>query len=143
MVSKISFTVIAGFCSFNFATHLKSRPFPLKSTRGRYVPRFGPVPGVKHLLLPLVNAQLRHHPAFQGGGRKRTLFNLSLRYQLTRGLQIDCLFGVTSVPWARCCLSLSTGLGTMAQGIYRKGSLWTSVFPAVEKTLKILPPHSQ
>lgn len=46
VVSKIPFTSgILGFgefCFCSFVAHLKTIPFPFKSTRGRYDPCFGP-----------------------------------------------------------------------------------------------------
>lgn len=92
MVSKSPFTSgILGFCEFcfcSFVTHLKTIPFPFKSTRGRCDSCFGPAPGLRDLITKLrvqKEESLTQSLPFMGGRWKKTLFKVSLRSSVDKG----------------------------------------------------------
>lgn len=96
VVSKIPFTSgILGFgefCFCSFVAHLKTIPFPFKSTRGRYDPCFGPAaPPPTPPPLPSLRPD---HPKIQclpfvGERWERTLFKLFLRATVRQGIFIS------------------------------------------------------
>lgn len=91
-VSKIPFTSgVLGFHDFAFCSlvaHLKTMPFPFKSTRGQYDPYFDPAPGLRGLItkLSIVEGErLTQSLPFMGGRWKKTLFKLTIRSAADKG----------------------------------------------------------
>lgn len=109
MVSK-SLSLLEFQDSVSFVAHLKTTPYPFRSTRGRYDPCFGPIPDLPITMVSALKEErgkTGHSPCLPPKvHEERHYWSCPLGLESTKDLQ-SIVFDLTLVSCARCYLPIS------------------------------------